>query len=180
MFKSLILLMCNENVCWNAQDVRVWNYDIEYMLSYIVQDYDNHALHEIPNLLYYGLLILVLYSRMSCLVSFLLSIPSVLVPKNLVLFLETVSFFTILLFNTWSLEFSQSHDSGKLSKFSIGQVLSNLSNLSNLRNPIISLLRNISQKSSELSLVQLSSTISNWLVQSSLVFIKMGVGFSNE
>ena len=91
-----MLLMCNVDVCWNAHDVRVQNYDIEYMHSYHVQDYDNHVLHEIPNLLYYGLLFT--YSRMSCLVSLLLSSPEgtctrqfSCVPRSVSYFHDTLS-----------------------------------------------------------------------------------------
>ena len=101
-----------------------WKYDMFICNSIHVQDYDNHVLHEIPKLMYYELLILVMCSRsvMSCQFHAIES-WGYLIPDNLVVCLEPVSVFKILSVEPWSIEFSQSHDSGKLSKFSISPVL---------------------------------------------------------
>lgn len=91
-----------------------------------------------PQLWNYELLILFMWSKVSSLVSFILLSPRDTCTDNLVVCLELCHIFTLSSVKPWSVKFSHSYDSGKLSKFSISPVSPR--NLSNISSSVISMI----------------------------------------
>ena len=124
--------LCKTNALWLLDEIFIrlgaWNYTIFTRITIHVQHYDDHVLHKIPNYEIINLWILVMRSKVSSLVSFILSSPGGLVPNNLVVCLEPCHVFTILSDKPRSIELSQSCDSG------------NIKNLSNLSSSVISVI----------------------------------------